>query len=132
MRYMLHRAIISIDIEAVQASVEEAVQEFFGQRITISINGNPALGTMRTGIRNEIRQAFVEERFVHQVRRYTPVIVDGLQLIDHPVIYFHRHEDFVDWEFTGRAEGATAIAAGDSLDLNAREERDRYQSVCLV
>ena len=129
---MLRRAVISIDIEAVQASVEEAVQEFFGQRIAIGVDGNPALGAMRTSIRNEIGQAFVEERFVHQVRRHTPGIVDGLQLIDHPVIYFHRHEDFVDWEFAGRAEGAAAIAPGDSLDLNAREERDRYQSVCLV
>jgi hypothetical protein len=48
------------------------------------------------------------------------------------MIYFHWHENFVNWELAGWAEGAAAIAPGDSLDLNAREERDRYQSVSLV
>jgi hypothetical protein len=132
MLYMLGRAVIGIDIEAVQASVKEAVQEFFRQRIAIGIDGNPALGTMRTDIRNELGQTFVEERFVHQIRRHTPGIADGLQLIDHPMIYFHRHENFVNWELAGRAESTAAIAPGDSLDLNAREERDRYQSISLV
>src|SRR5215510_15651533 len=129
---MLSRAVVGIDIEAVQSSVKEAIKERLGQRIAIGVNGNPALRTVLAGIGNQRGETFVEERFVHQVRRNTSAIVEGLQLIDDSMVDLNRHEDFVNRELAGGAEDTAAIAPGDSLDLNTRKEGDGLRGVYLV
>ena len=50
---MLGRAVVGIDIEAVQSGIKEAVKQGRGQRIAIGVNGNPALRTVLAGIRNK-------------------------------------------------------------------------------
>src|SRR5262245_36742015 len=129
---MLGRAVVGIDVKAVQSSVKEAVKQSLGQRIAVGINGNPALRTVRASIGNKLGEAFVEERFVHQVGRNTSGIVERLQLPDDSMVYLNRHKDFLDRELAGGTEGAATIAPGDSLDLDTREERDGLQGVYLI
>src|SRR4030095_13409466 len=121
-----------IDIEAVQSGVKEAVKQGLGQRITISVNGNPALRTVLTGIRNKPGETFVEERFVHQIWRNTSGIVEGLQLIDDSMVYLNRHEDSLDRELAGCTEDAGPIARGRRLYLDTCEEGDGLRGVCLI
>ena len=84
---MLGRAVVGIDIEAVQSGIKEALKQCLGQGIAIGVDGNPALRTVLAGIRNQIGETFVEERFVHQVWRNTSGIVERLQLIDDSMVY---------------------------------------------
>src|SRR2546426_6682043 len=129
---MLGRAVVGIDIEAIQASVKEALKQCLGQRIAVGVDGNPALGTVLAGIGNKLGETFVEERFVHQVWRKTSSIVERLQLMDDSMVYLNRHEDFLDRELAGWTEDAATIAPGDSLDLDTREEGDGLRGVYLV
>jgi hypothetical protein len=129
---MLGRAVVRIDIEAVQAGVKEAVKQGLGQRIAVGVNGNPAPRTVLAGIRNQLGEAFVEERFVHQVWRNTSGIVERLQLMDNSMVDRNRHKDFLNWELAGRAEGAATIAPGDSLDLDTPKEGDGLRGVSLI
>src|SRR5688500_10254830 len=129
---MLGSTVVGIDIEAVQAGVKEALKQCLRQRIAIGIDGNPALRTVRPGIRNKCGETFVEERFVHQVWRNTSGIVEGLQLIDDSMVYLNRHEDFLNRELPRWTEDAATIAPGDSLDLDTREEGDGLQDVYLI
>src|SRR5215510_7387410 len=129
---MLSRAVVGIDIEAFQSGIKEAIKQGLGQCIAIGVNGNPALRTVRAGVRNKPGETFVEERFVHQVWRNTSGIVEGLQLIDDSMVYLNRHEDFLNRELAGWTEGTATIAPGDSLDLDAREEGDGLRGIYLI
>jgi hypothetical protein len=129
---MLGRAVIGIDIEAVQSGIKEALKQCLRQRIAVGINGNPALRTVLAGIDNKLRETLVEERLVHQVWRNTSGIVEGLQLLDDSMVDLNRHEDFGHRKLAGWAEDAATIAPGDSLDLDSREQGDGLRGVYLI